>query len=175
MSLTRSVIQILLMLLIGCAAVGLPLSIVVHLVSLAGIQPGGIALFIATTAGGFLAISVNILLVLRLPKWIIFLERDPKDSFRRSLAIFSGCPVWMKYITIVLYFYCLGNFAINMLIALATLHPGKLTSDIPIVIWRYVSGFWMLFYAAGLATLTTTYRKGFSALEREFFGLGPWG
>jgi hypothetical protein len=171
------------MILIGCAAIGLPVSIASHLLVLAGFQPGGISFFIVLMIGSLLSILPRILIVLSFPLRMKIIKKD--HNFGEHLAaIICGCPDWMKYrmkyLIMGLYIYCFINFVINMFafMALSDGKPMRITNEVPIVVWRYFSGFWMILYAAGLASLITWYRRGFSALERAFFDdvtPGPWG
>ena len=61
------------------------------------------------------------------------------------------------------FIYAIANFI--FFIALMAMTPEQQTGGDPSnFVWRGFSGHWMLFYSAGLATLTTAYRRGISNL-----------
>lgn len=137
------------------AAAGLVLSLAAHLLSYAGHQPGGNALFFALHAGIF-------------PLWIpvVYISRRmtqgaPGKDFWRIVT--SGCPSWMKYMTYGFFGYAIINFLLFM--GSGSNYHG--TGPLPIAVWRGFSGHWMVFYSAGLALLTTAYNRGISNLERH--------
>jgi hypothetical protein len=136
------------------AACGLLLSLTVHVLSLVGIQPGGNALFFGLHAGIF---------PLWLPVVLISQKMNAgapkKDAWKRMLA---GCPPWMRYMTYGFFYYALVNFAIFMLNAPVGKHAG---GEPPSSVWHGFSGHWMAFYSAGLAVITTAYRRGLSNLS----------
>jgi hypothetical protein len=146
--------QILLLPLIVYAACGLVLSLAVHLLSFVGLQPDSTALFIGLHVGIF-------------PLWlpVVLIMGKLTNGARNSGAwkvAFSGCPAWMKYMTYGFMIYAIVNFVIFIAIA-----PGGRQSGgaPPSSVWHGFSGHWMLFYSAGLATLTTAYRRGLSNLQ----------
>jgi hypothetical protein len=152
--------QILLPPLMLYAACGLVLSLVVHILSFFGLQFGGYALFVGLHVGIF-------------PLWIpvVFItqkmmggRRMPrKDVWKAAL---SGCPAWMRYMTYGFFIYAFVNFAIFMF--LTSMHPPvKGGATPPPVMLHGFSGHWMAFYSAGLAILTTAYRRGLSNLQRK--------
>ena len=66
----------------------------------------------------------------------------------------------MRYMTYGFLIYAIVNFAIFILFLAPT---GKhVSGDPPSAVWRGFSGHWMVFYSAGLAILTSAYRKGLS-------------
>ena len=151
--------QILLLPLMVYAACGLALSLVVHLLSFFGIQFGGMPLFIALHIGIF-------------PLWIpvvLISMRMSGGMNRRGFwkDALSGCPSWMKYMTYGFLIYAVVNFAI--FIILTSLHPPpkQISGAPPAVVLHGFSGHWMAFYSAGLAILTTAYRRGLSNLQRR--------
>jgi len=78
----------------------------------------------------------------------------------------SGCPPWMKYMTYGFFSYAFVNFAIFFL--LTATHPqAKGGAEPAVEVLRGFSGHWMAFYSAGLAILTTAYRRGLSNLQRK--------
>jgi len=154
------VIRILLLPLMVYAVCGLVLSLTVHLFSLAGLQPpGGFPVFIGLHIGIF-------------PLWlpVILIAANLSRGMRQTVgmrreywnALLSGCPAWMKYMTYGFFVYAIVNFAIFMIFGPTGKHSG---SDVPGSVWRGFSGHWMAFYSAGLAILTTAYRRGISNLQ----------
>lgn len=148
--------QVLVLPLLVYAATGLILSLAVHLLSFAGIQPGGNALFFGLHVGIF-------------PLWlpVVLISRKmtngtaKKDFWKVAL---SGCPQWMRYMTYGFFIYAIVNFAIF----LVTAPTGKLGGGAPpSSVWHGFSGHWMAFYSAGLAMMTTAYRRGLSNLQRR--------
>jgi hypothetical protein len=141
------------------AACGLVLSLVVHILSLFGVQFGGSTLFLALHIGIF-------------PLWIpvVFIGQkmmagaNRKDFWKIAL---SGCPPWMRYMTRGFFIYAIVNFVIFFI--LATMHPPvKQTGGVvPAEVFHGFSGHWMAFYSAGLAILTSAYRRGLSNLQRR--------
>ena len=148
--------QVLLLLLIVYAAAGLLLSLAVHLLSFAGIQPGGIALFFGLHAGIF-------------PLWVpvvLIAQKMTNGAAKKDFwkVAMSGCPAWMKYMTYGFFIYAIVNFVIFIVIAPTGRQSGGVP---PSSVWHGFSGHWMAFYSAGLAVVTTAYRRGISNLERR--------
>lgn len=148
------------------AAIGLVLSLAVHLLSFWGIQPGGSMLFFGLHIGIFpLWIPVVLIgnaLTGGMPgqnSWSVGYSRNSWGAWN---SMFSGCPAWMKYMT-----YGFGIYAVvNFLIFVAIAPSGKTAGGAPsAVVWHGFSGHWMLFYSAGLAMITTAYRRGISNLS----------
>ena len=150
--------QILLLPLMVYAACGLVLSLTVHILSLFGILFGGSALFYSLHIGIF-------------PLWfpVVFIARKMTGGARRQdfwKAALSGCPPWMKYMTYGFFIYAFVNFAIFFV--LVSMHPQHNGSGAPTAeVMHGFSGHWMAFYSAGLAILTTAYRKGLSNLQQR--------
>ena len=137
------------------AVCGLVLSLAAHLLALAGVAPGGNALFVALHVGIF-------------PLWIpvvfIGMRLNNGAMNRRAAwdAMTSGCPAWMRYMTRGFFIYALVNFFLFVM----TMPAGATKGGEPsAAVWRGFSGHWMLFYSAGLATLTTAYRRGWANLQ----------
>jgi hypothetical protein len=148
--------RILLLPLMAYAASGLVLSLTVHLLSFFDLQPGGTALFGALHVGIF-------------PLWfaVVFISMRLTSGVRRKdywKAALSGCPTWMRYMTYGFFIYALLNFILLMAVAPTGKHIGGAP---PSSVWHGFSGHWMAFYAAGLAILTTAYRRGLSNLEQK--------
>ena len=150
--------QILLPPLMLYAACGLALSLLVHVLSFFGIQFGGNTLFFGLHVGIF-------------PLWIpvVLISRKMSGGARRMdmwKIMLSGCPPWMKYMTYGFFIYAFVNFAIFMLLV-STHPPVKGVTEPPAEVLHGFSGHWMAFYSAGLAILTTAYRRGLSNLQRK--------
>jgi hypothetical protein len=189
----QRLMKMLLVPLMGCALIGLVLSLSVHLSSLAGSLfegiPQGLAalrlaptellpLFFALHAGIFLVWTPMILVLLNLSNNGALIKSrksmDLTSPFRSSMVIFSGCPAWMKYLIKGLYFYFWPNFLGCVLFLMGHgKQPATWVGG-----WIFFSAGWMLGYAAGLAMLITIYRQGISPLERYIAGdasSSPWG
>lgn len=150
--------QILLPPLMLYAACGLVLSLVVHILSFFGIQFGGNTLFFGLHVGIF-PLWIPVVLVSRK-----MMGGAPRKDFWK--AALSGCPPWMKYMTYGFFIYAFVNFAI--FIVLLQMHPPpRGTTEPPAAVLHGFSGHWMAFYSAGLAILTTAYRRGLSNLQRK--------
>jgi hypothetical protein len=148
--------DILLLPLMVYAAAGLLLSLTVHVLSIAGFQPGGTGLFSALHVGIF-------------PLWVpvVLLANKMSGGAQRMdlwKAALSGCPLWMKYMTYGFFIYAFVNFAIFFVIA----PTGKQTGGAPpSAVWHGFSGHWMAFYSGGLAIVTSAYRRGLANLSRR--------
>jgi hypothetical protein len=150
--------QIILLPLMAYAACGLALSLVVHVLSLFGVELGGNALFFGLHIGIFPLWLPVVLIAQKLMN-----GASRKDFWKIAL---SGCPPWMKYMTYGFFIYAIVNFVIFA----AFLAPaGKQAANaaVPVAVWHGFSGHWMAFYSAGLAILTTAYRRGLSNLQRR--------
>jgi hypothetical protein len=65
------------------------------------------------------------------------------------------------------FIYAVVNFAIFIILAAAYPPPKQFNGAPPAVVLHGFSGHWMAFYSAGLAILTTAYRRGLSNLQRR--------
>lgn len=149
--------QILLLMMMAYAAVGLIVSLTVHVLSFFGIVVGGDRLFFALHVGIF-------------PLWIpvvLIGQKVAGGSIGGASGrgfwklMLSGCPPWMKYMTYGFFIYAIANFVIFIAIA----PSGKQsTAGAPPSVWHGFSGHWMAFYAAGLAVSTSVYRRGLGGL-----------
>lgn len=149
----RTLLQTLLLPVMAYAAIGLVVSLFVHLMSFEGVRLGGNALFLGLHAGIF-------------PLWFVViavLMRRFGTSLRTGVwkFILAGCPPWMRWMTMGFFAYAIVNFAIFFVTAS---HMPKTTGSSlpPVEVWRGFSGHWMAFYSAGLAALTSAYRQGVS-------------
>jgi hypothetical protein len=150
--------QLLLLPLMVYAACGLVLSLAAHILSLFGVE-FGTTLFFALHVGIF-------------PLWIpvVFLSMKMASGTSRKdfwKAALSGCPPWMRYMTRGFFIYAIVNFAIFFFLTVG--HPSaRQASGSPSAVELHgFSGHWMAFYSAGLAILTTAYRRGLSNLQRH--------
>jgi hypothetical protein len=138
------------------AACGLVLSLAVHILSFFGVTLGSTTLFTALHVGIF-------------PLWIpvvLIGRKMAGGGMRRGdfwKAALSGCPPWMKYMTYGFFAYAVANFALFMFYAPSGQHAG---ANVPADVAHGFSGHWMAFYSAGLAIVTTAYRRGLSNLQR---------
>jgi hypothetical protein len=151
--------QALLLPLMLYAACGLALSLLVHVLSFFGIQFGGNTLFFGLHIGIF-PLWIPVVLI---AQKMMGAGTSRKDFWKIAL---SGCPPWMKYMTYGFFIYAFVNFAIFMLIVSAH-PPPKGATQPPAEVLHGFSGHWMAFYSAGLAILTTAYRRGLSNLQRK--------
>ena len=148
-------LDLLLIPLMLYAACGLVISLAVHLLTFAGIQPGGTQLFTGLHIGIFPLWLVVVLLAQQM-------SGGMRPGWRGWWALLDGCPRWMKLMTQGFFIYALVNFAIFMVIAPTGKRP---TTGTPSVVWHGFSGHWMAFYSAGLAILTAAYRRGLRNLR----------
>jgi hypothetical protein len=152
--------QILLPPLMLYAACGLILSLSVHILSFFGIEVGGNTLFMALHVGIF---------PLWLPVVLIGRQMTGGRTSRGNFwkAALSGCPPWMRYMTYGFFIYAGVNFVIFFV--LTGLHPApkQFGGSPPAAVIHGFSGHWMAFYSAGLAVVTSAYRRGLSNLQRR--------
>jgi hypothetical protein len=150
--------QALLLPLMVYAACGLALSLVVHILSFFGLALGGNWLFTTLHVGIF-------------PLWlpvVLIAQKMTSGTTRRDFwnAAFSGCPPWMKYMTYGFLGYAILNFVIFTFLIPAHPPPRQAGAP-PAAVVHGFSGHWMAFYSAGLAIVTTAYRRGLSNLQRR--------
>lgn len=124
------------------AAIGLLLSLGVHIMTLALLPiPGG---------GTVWALHIGIFVV-----WIptvLVARRMTRQASRRDFwrATLRGCPGWMRTGVHIFFGYAFVNFA---LFFIGTVGHPKPTGAAPPVVVRGFSGHWMFFYSAAFATL----------------------
>jgi len=135
------------------------LSLAAHILSFFGIQLGGSGLFFALHIGIF-------------PLWIpvVFISQKMMNGANRKdfwkIAL-SGCPPWMRYMTYGFFIYAFVNFAYFFVLTATHPHTKQIGAAVPADVVHGFSGHWMAFYSAGLAVLTTAYRRGLSNLQRR--------
>jgi len=133
---------------LSLAALGFLASLATHLLALAGsLPPGGMSVF-GLHVGIFVLWIPVVLLVLRI-HW-------GQRSLRAWGNVLSGCPTWMRYVTVALFPYAIVNF----FVAFTGVDAQRSGDDAlsPMVL-RGFSGHWMLFYGAAFAVLYSVYRK----------------
>jgi hypothetical protein len=150
--------QILLPLMMAYAAVGLILSLTVHVLSLFGIDLGGQTLFFALHIGIFPLWFAVILISQRALAGQRIFYMNRKNFWN---IMFVGCPDWIKYLTNGFFIYAIVNFIIFIVMTPTVKQTGGAPSA---VVWHGFSGHWMAFYSAGLAISTSLYRRGIDNL-----------
>jgi hypothetical protein len=157
---TTRMTQIVFLPLLGFVTCGLILSLVVHLGSLAGLQPpGGNLLFGGLFAGVFLLVLALIFISRMQP------ELDFGMTDKWKLPVYPECPAWMHHMTRAFYAYAFVVFAVFVMANFLstgtvsfTMHHSFSAGDPSIASWRGFSGMWLTFYSMSLAELTTAYR-----------------
>jgi hypothetical protein len=124
------------------AAVGLALSVVAHVMALAGIELPGGQLVWTLHIGIFVVWIPTVLVSIRTTR-----HANRKDFWKVAL---SGCPAWMRKAFYVLFAYAILNFILFML---TTTNGRQPAGDAPPSVVRGFSGHWMIFYGAAFATL----------------------
>lgn len=128
------------------SAVGLVVSLWVHLGAVAGRRVAPEAFFWILHAGIFVV-------------WFpaVFVARQRVGNLQRKdfwKAVLSGSPEWMRYMVYGFLAYAVINFALFMFRA-PTSGGG---ASPPAIVWRGFSGHWMAFYSAALAILYSAAR-----------------
>ena len=142
------------------AACGLVLSLVVHILSFFGIEFGGMKLFFGLHIGIF-PLWIPVVLIMRKMSG----SNYNKDFWKVAL---SGCPRWMKVMTYGFFIYAFINLAIFAFLVAGHQQVKQPLDQAPAPeVLHGFSGHWMAFYSAGLAILTTAYRRGLSNLQRR--------
>ncbi len=127
--------------LTALAAVGLVLSLWVHLGAVFDNRVIPQELFFGLHAGIFVVWLPTVLVAKRR-----FGAGNGKDYWT---VVLNGAPGWMRYMVYGFFAYALVNFAYFMMRA-----PGRgQQPNPPSIVTRGFSGHWMLFYAVALATL----------------------
>ena len=127
--------------LVAVAALGLGLSLWVHLGAVVGQRVAPQAFFFALHVG---AIAIWFPTMFVAQKRIGSTNR--KDFWK---LVLRGSPDWMRYMVYGFFAYAIANFALFMI--QAPPHGG--TGNPPAVVWRGISGHWMAFYSASMAIL----------------------
>ena len=141
---------------IALSAVGLILSIIVHVIALSGNQvPFGNFAW-ALHGGIFIVWFPAVLVSMRLSK-----DFKRKDFWKAALR---GCPPWMKIMTYFFFGYAIINFVIFIL---STTGMAKGTTPSTATELRGFSGHWMAFYSAALAILYSFTKPDLFDKERK--------
>lgn len=128
--------------LIMLSALGLVLSLWVHIGAIAGRKVVAEPMFAILHVG---AIALWIPAVLVAKKRVG--ATQGRDYWKRVL---TGTPDWMRYFVYI----ALGYAVVNFLIFLPQAPPkGYPSGQTPAIVWRGFSGHWMAFYSAALAIL----------------------
>jgi hypothetical protein len=139
--------RILLYPFMALAALGLVLSLTVHVAALAGLPVPGAAM----------ALHVAIFVV-----WIpacFLANRRTQDVPQRDFwkATLRNCPRWMKRIVYALVLYTFVNFTVFLVQTIGQPQP---KGNVPPAVFRGFSGHWMAFYAAAFAVLYSQLKAG---------------
>jgi len=136
---------------ITIAATGFVLSLVTHLMALAGkVPPGG---------GLVWGLHIGIFIVWIPTVWITNRKApgfDRKFDWKTGTA---GCPVWMRRVVQAVFVYAIINFILFML---GTAGQPKPVGPAPASVLRGFSGHWMAFYSAAFSALYSTYKAPIS-------------
>lgn len=128
------------------AAVGLLLSLGVHVASLLGLRVPGGALVWSLHIGIFVVWLPAVLVATRITR-----GRPHRDYWK---TVLSGCPPWMRYTGYALFVYAAANFFWVM--ATSESQDLKRIGDASVI--RAFSGHWLVFYGAAFAILYSAYR-----------------
>jgi hypothetical protein len=132
------------------AAIGLVLSLIMHLLSFAGFQSADIGGFFWALHAGLFPLWLPVgLAATKMTR-----RASDKDFWEATL---SGCPAWMRYITYGIFAYAL---VIMFLISIYMVIVGADAPGSGLLGLRVFSAVWMFFYGVGLATLTSAFRQG---------------
>ena len=126
---------------VGLSAIGLVLSLWVHLGAVMGRRVAPEAMFWILHMGIFVVWFPSVFVAKQRVS-----KRSSKDYWK---LVLQGAPEWMRYMVYGFFGYAFLNFALFM----SKAPTGKGGGDTPAIVWRGFSGHWMLFYSAALATL----------------------
>jgi len=127
------------------AALGLVLSVIVHVLSLLGMpSPFGETSWVLHM-GIFVVWLPTVLIATKLVK-----DFKYRDFWKAALR---GCPKWMKNLTYFFFGYEILNFAIFFISDFAAGGSARGEGNTPSNVFRGFSGHWMAFYCVAMATL----------------------
>lgn len=129
------------------AAVGLLLSLGVHVASLLGLRVPGGELVWSLHIGIFVVWFPAVLVAARANR-----GRPQREYWK---TVLSGCPPWMRYTGYVLFAYAVANFFWVMATG-ESRHGLKNFDEVSAI--RAFSGHWLVFYGAAFAILYSAYR-----------------
>lgn len=139
---------VLLLPFMALAALGLLLSIGVHVASLLGLQIPGGELVWGLHLGIFVVWIPAVLVANRVT------QGRPQIAYWK--IVLSGCPLWMRYAGYVLFAYAIANFIWFMTLGEPQPHHGNGGEAVAI---HGFSGHWLLFYGAAFAIFYSAYRN----------------
>jgi len=134
-------VEILLYPFVYLSALGLVLSIIVHVAALLGLNVSSAAIMLHLG-----------IFVVWLPA-VITSNTSLKNQYGRKDVwkyILRGSPKWMRYMTFGFFYYAFINFAIFVFMP-HTVAPDA--GDMPPFVMRGFSGHWMAFYSAAFSIL----------------------
>jgi hypothetical protein len=132
---------ILLLALLGAAALGMFLGLVAHVTALLGLpQPLG-------SVAWFLHLGVFMVWIPAFPLSIRFYKR--KEFWT---AAWHDCPLWMKWMVFSFFIYAIVSFCLGSLLA------ARGGANAPQQAIRAFSGHWMLLYSAAVAIYYSAFR-----------------
>ena len=130
------------------AAAGFLLSVVAHVLALAGVSMPGGNLVWGLHVGIFIVWIPTVLVSIQITRF-----SNRKDYWKIVLA---GCPGWMRSAVYVLFGYAILNFVFFMgSVGSQSKHLGAAP---PAAVVRGFSGHWMVFYAVAFAVLYSRIR-----------------
>ncbi len=136
------------------AALGLVLSLIVHMAALFGLPVSLPFNAMSLHTGVFVvwipAMFVSYPAIRKVPR---------QDQWR---AMLRGCPDWLRYLTYGFFAYAIINFVLSFMLVRANVGP--FVTEAPTSIVRGFSGHWMFFYCTAFATL-------YAAMQRDKLGL----
>ena len=139
------------------AAVGLIVSLYVHLVSFVEEPPGGQRLFTMLHIGIF---------PLWVPAIFLFNAMSGRPGFSRGRMSFGEvwsllgrAPALLRWMTVGFAIYAFVNFALFIATTVRAPRPTA-GADPSFSVWHGFSGHWMLFYSAGLTITTIAFLYG---------------
>jgi hypothetical protein len=134
--------------LVVLAAIGLMLSLLVHLCAILGLpQPLGEATW---------ALHIGAMLIWIPALLAIGLQKSIARRKIRYQAVFRKCPTWMRWMVTGIGIYAAINFF--ACIPAAAVGPAG-NGATPAVVFRAFSGHWMIFYAAAFVFLYVAARS----------------
>ena len=134
---------------VGLAAIGLALSLAVHLCALLG-QPIALGHRVWFLHLGIFAVWIPTVIIGSLASR----DTSRKDFWKVALR---GCPDWFRFLLYGLFAYALVNFAIFVWRAMNVPRGERLSDEVGLIGF---SGHWMVFYAASLGVLWSFAKVG---------------
>jgi len=148
--------QIILYPFMIAAGIGFALSVMAHLLALAGIEPPGGSLVWDLHAGIFVVWIPAVIVSMRTTRF-----SGRKDFWKVAL---SGCPVWMRRVFYVIFAYAIINF---ILFAITAANEPRPHGEASASMIRGFSGHWMAFYSAAFAILYSAIHAPYLFQDRK--------